>query len=919
MMRKAVPAFFLIMFICVPCTISAELQPGDTSNYLHKKIRIVWGINCKTHQVWDGVASMDTGRIVRITPFIRYGMVDDSKLITHNSWKSETYMEREGIFVDVKGLPSANIKISTVTHTFSFTIAEIDGVKKKYEMDGNIEIEDVTDQVLFQIMGFEYGQYGAGSAVVSPQVAYTDTVGTWTLTYTAGEGGIPVGGGIRISWHFSRGWGQPQFTDPTAPNYITVHTNGEVTLDYQSAHTGLFEYPFTKGRILVRVLDRPLNPGEQIIVVLGDASGGSPGFQTPSVSEDNFELRVESCTVVPEGGFPIYKRIRKLPSLNIRTRLEPARLFAVAPSVVTVDEPFTLTIIVEDEYRNTVRDYTGSVQLAEIIGGKTVRTRPYELMADDKGKLIAKDLIADQPGVLRFGINTSDGLTGESNPILVRADKKGRRLFWGELHGHTEYSDGYGTPEEYFEFARDKALLDFAAITDHDVELDAPDYQVKEMWAAVRAAVTKFYDPPNFLAIWAWEWSPNRITRTTQYPYGDHNVFYFQDKGFIFLSGDERSDSIEKLYMRLKKLPRRTRVVVIPHVGGAIANWEFHDEGLEPLAEIYSVHGSFEQFGQIALDNGYHVGFVGAADSHNGQNGGFPPGYPANHFVHGGLTGIYAGTLSQEALYEAVTERRVFATSGPRIIVDFQIDGHEMGKRISVSRPPVVHAFAVGEKPIWKVEIIKNGQTIHTAVNEFAANNTVNLLWHSLIEREDLLNFDAGFWGRRLRITHWEGVISDPDAGLELITPYSFDFPKDTVLLSTPEKIAWASDTRGDYDGLAFKVAKPNTRLRLTLTCQDHRTYAASRGFIRFSGADSNIYHYTFALDDIPETGLEYPTGPLGNITVLRGDPLTRQMEVHYTDTGLLYRENYYYIRVTQVDGEMAWSSPIWVQYRADR
>jgi len=36
---------------------------------------------------------------------------------------------------------------------------------------------------------------------------------------------------------------------------------------------------------------------------------------------------------------------------------------------------------------------------------------------------------------------------------------------------------------------------------------------------------------------------------------------------------------------------------------------------------------------------------------------------------------------------------------------------------------------------------------------------------------------------------------------------------------------------------------------------------------------------------------------------------------MEYIDSGLLYHENYYYLRVTQVDGNMAWSSPIWVQY----
>ena len=65
--------------------------------------------------------------------------------------------------------------------------------------------------------------------------------------------------------------------------------------------------------------------------------------------------------------------------------------------------------------------------------------------------------------------------------------------------------------------------------------------------------------------------------------------------------------------------PSETMVKLIPHVGGAIKNWEIHHSGFETLGEIYSVHGSFEYFGQIALEKGYRIGFVGAADAHNGR------------------------------------------------------------------------------------------------------------------------------------------------------------------------------------------------------------------------------------------------------------------------------------------------------------
>jgi len=42
------------------------------------------------------------------------------------------------------------------------------------------------------------------------------------------------------------------------------------------------------------------------------------------------------------------------------------------------------------------------------------------------------------------------------------------QVFFGNLHSHTSYSDGTGTPEEAYRHARDVARLDFLAITEHN-------------------------------------------------------------------------------------------------------------------------------------------------------------------------------------------------------------------------------------------------------------------------------------------------------------------------------------------------------------------------------------------------------------------------------------------------------------------
>ena len=45
------------------------------------------------------------------------------------------------------------------------------------------------------------------------------------------------------------------------------------------------------------------------------------------------------------------------------------------------------------------------------------------------------------------------------------------RIWWGDIHGHTEMSDGLFSIDDYYLFGRDGALLDFCATADHAWEL----------------------------------------------------------------------------------------------------------------------------------------------------------------------------------------------------------------------------------------------------------------------------------------------------------------------------------------------------------------------------------------------------------------------------------------------------------------
>jgi len=64
-------------------------------------------------------------------------------------------------------------------------------------------------------------------------------------------------------------------------------------------------------------------------------------------------------------------------------------------------------------------------------------------------------------------------------------------------------------------------------------------------------------------------------------------------------------------------------------------------------------------------------------------------------------------------------------------------------------------------------------------------------------------------------------------------------------------------------------------------------------------------------------------TNPIRQIDIVKNNafihtahPLTREFSLAFQDAKVQPGESYYYVRVIQVDDQMAWSSPIWVKVR---
>jgi hypothetical protein len=66
---------------------------------------------------------------------------------------------------------------------------------------------------------------------------------------------------------------------------------------------------------------------------------------------------------------------------------------------------------------------------------------------------------------------------------------------------------------------------------------------------------------------------------------------------------------------------------------------------------------------------GKRIGVIASSDEHSGQGG----------RRHGGIAAVFAGDLTRKGIFKAIRDRRCYATTGERILVDFTVDELPMG------------------------------------------------------------------------------------------------------------------------------------------------------------------------------------------------------------------------------------------------
>ena len=711
---------------------------------------------------------------------------------------------------------------------------------------------------------------------------------TLLQTWTAGTRGVPTGGGFWVARHFNANFGPFQTNDPAGEGYVTLATSdGDAVFSVDeimaSGPHGGFRAP--QPALVFRLTTGELSPGESVTITYGDTGGGGPGLQIPSTSSARMPLPL----YVDLDGSREWRPLPIQPFVVAGTAV--AGVHGFAPSVVEPGETFELSVRAEDRFFNRA---TGTIPAFDVlVNGEAIVSTP----AGDE-PITVLELSLPEPGAHFITLRSEDGaIAGEANPILVSADPE-QRIYWGETHAHSGQAEGIGTMEFFMRFARDDARLDFVTHSEHDVWLDAGE------WEQMRETSATFDDPGRFIPYLGWEWTRNRRQG------GHHNVL-FRTVGDQQLVSGLRFPTLSQLYQELQIRFDPDEVLVIPHAHQP-GDYRQSDPLLEPLVEMMSMHGTFEWFMRAYLSRGHQVGLIAASDDHLSH-----PGYSAPNrnslAQRGGLAAVMAPERSRDAIFDAMKTRHTYATTGDRIILDMRVNDTAMGQRAPFAERRDVTGRVIGTAPLESIVLYKNDEVLweQDYLMDMGASSTEELL---LSFHSDATPYHVGDAPRGWR--HWRGTLTVEGAQLEAISATDHVNPSTQQLTHDGSTAQFATNTRGDTSSLRLTLANVQPDAVIALELEE----AMETG----SGPPSDRVHQVIdasqarlRLRDMRDGALEQPmpTEGYADGMVLRRIVTDgpRDVRFNFTDVNDPRQGDYYYVRVRQANDAQAWSSPVWI------
>lgn len=285
-------------------------------------------------------------------------------------------------------------------------------------------------------------------------------------------------------------------------------------------------------------------------------------------------------------------------------------------------------------------------------------------------------------------------------------------LYFGQLHAHTDISNGAGSVEEAFQYASQVDGLDFFAVTDHSDSFDNADMgaidadgaDISADWAAGKQAAASVTGE-DFVGLFGFE-----MTWPEDKQLG--HISTFNTPGWQTRDQADFENvptALENYYKALTSVPGSVSQFNHPDtVHGDFERFDHYSPQYDAAVSLLEVAGEDGvvdcEYYDLALDKGWHVAPTNNQNNHKGQWGD----------ASEARTVVLAKDLTEESLYAAMKDRRVYATQDSDLTVYYQLNGAVMGSILPKSKEAEITVFLSDptDEAIGNVEVVTDGGAV---------------------------------------------------------------------------------------------------------------------------------------------------------------------------------------------------------------
>ena len=276
--------------------------------------------------------------------------------------------------------------------------------------------------------------------------------------------------------------------------------------------------------------------------------------------------------------------------------------------------------------------------------------------------------------------------------------------YFGQLHSHTQYSDGAGSLESALDYVKNlpkSANVNFVAFTDHSNYFDKsgaanPEGALYDMSLASAASQNLWNEYKNAVAAFNTENAGSMVAIAgfeMTWSGGPGHINTFNTPGIVSrnnttLNNKTKDAGLQAYYKLLSQTEGVDSISQFNHPGTTFGNfidfgyWDAVVDTRMYMVEVGNGEGqigaggyypSYEQY-IMALDKGWHVAPTNNQDNHKGRWGN----------ANDARDVILTDDFTEDGIYAALRARRMYATEDKNLDLDYTVNGNMMGSIIDV-------------------------------------------------------------------------------------------------------------------------------------------------------------------------------------------------------------------------------------------